>query len=151
MDHDRFRKLIRQLYSVVKELEQMFPGRHFTPDGHTVGSIGESIVAYAYDLQLAPASNPGFDATTADGRQVEIKATQAKRVAFRSCPEYAIVIRIKRDGDFDEFYNGPGSNIWAHFEGRRRPSNGQYQIGLPTLAKLGSAVDVADRIPRRQK
>jgi hypothetical protein len=34
----------------------MFPGGHFTPDGHMVGSIGEAIAAYHYgiDLSLVP-------------------------------------------------------------------------------------------------
>ncbi len=49
MDHERFRTLIGRLYGVVRELEDMFPGRHFTPDGHMVGSIGECLVADAYD------------------------------------------------------------------------------------------------------
>jgi hypothetical protein len=40
----------------------MFPGRHFTPDGHMVGSLGECLVAHAYGLELQTASNKGFDA-----------------------------------------------------------------------------------------
>ena len=63
MDYARFQRLIKNLYSTVKELENMFPGRHFTPDGHMVGSIGECLVADAYDLELMTASNKGFDAT----------------------------------------------------------------------------------------
>jgi hypothetical protein len=31
---------IRQIYAIVSDLENML-GRHFTPDGHMVGSIGE--------------------------------------------------------------------------------------------------------------
>ncbi|MPM11547.1 hypothetical protein SDC9_57893 [bioreactor metagenome] len=29
---------IRAIYKISNELENMFPGRHFTPDGHMVGS-----------------------------------------------------------------------------------------------------------------
>lgn len=32
---------IKILYSISQELEDLFPGRHYTPDGHMIGSIGE--------------------------------------------------------------------------------------------------------------
>jgi hypothetical protein len=63
MNHEKFKHLVEQLYKTVNELESMFPGRHFTPDGHMVGSIGECLVADAYDLTLENASNKGFDAS----------------------------------------------------------------------------------------
>ncbi len=93
IDHTRFQSLVQRLYQVVNELEEMFPGRPFTPDGHMVGSIGETIVADAFDLSLMPPSNAGFDALSPSGVKVEIKATQA-----RSCPEHAIVVKINKDG-----------------------------------------------------
>ena len=124
MDHEKFQSLIRQLYSTVAELEEMFPGRHFTPHGHMVGSIGECLVSDVYDLILETASNKGFDAVTANGKQVEIKATQSKSVAFRSEPEHTIVIKILPNGSFEEIYNGPGSLVWEQFEGKKRPMNG---------------------------
>lgn len=148
MDHARFQKSVRDLYSVVRELEEMFPGRPFTPDGHLVGSLGECLVADAYNLELMPPSNQGFDALAPDGRMVEIKATQAKSVAFRSCPKYCIVIRINSNGSFEEFYNGPGLLIWNCFENKPVPSNGQFQISLNQLARLHASVPVSGQIPR---
>jgi len=149
MDHFHFQRLIEKLYAVVTELEEMFPGRHFTPDGHMVGSIGECLVADAYDLKLEVASNEGFDATAQDGTRVEIKATQSKRVAFRSCPDHTIIIRINKNGTFEEVFNGPGTVIWAQFSGKPRPTNGQYQIGLKKLAKLASSVPSTKRLSRQ--
>ena len=148
MDHIKFQNLVKSLYSSVKELESMFPGRPFTPDGHMVGSIGECLVADAYDLELMPPSNQGYDAITRDGKKVEIKATQAKTVAFRSCPEHTIIIKINKDGTFDEFYNGPGDLIWQQFEGKKTPSNGQYQISLSKLTKLAGQVPESQKIKR---
>lgn len=46
MDTDRLPRIIEELYGLVRELEEMFPGRHFTPDGHLVGSIGECLAAH---------------------------------------------------------------------------------------------------------
>jgi len=148
MDHEKFQSLIKQLYSTVAELEEMFPGRHFTPDGHMVGSIGECLVSDAYDLILETASNKGFDALTASGKQIEIKATQAKSVAFRSEPEHTIVIKILPNGTFEEIYNGPGSLVWKQFTDKKMPSNGQYQISINKLKMLNESIDVDDRIPK---
>jgi len=146
MDHDKFQGLIKQLYSTVSELEAMFPGRHFTPDGHMVGSIGECLVADAYGLELKTASNKGFDAITLDGREVEIKATQSKSVAFRSEPEHTIVIKILPNGTFEEAYNGPGNLVWQQFAGKKIPSNGQFQISLNKLKELNKQVSESSRV-----
>ena len=148
MDHEKFQALVQRLYSMVSELEQMFPGRHFTPDGHMVGSIGECLVADAYGLELMVASNKGYDAMTPDGVCVEIKATQSKSVAFRSNPEHAIVIKIIPDGTFEEIYNGPGRLVWELFEGKPLPKNGQYQISLSRLKNLNRIVIDEERIIR---
>jgi hypothetical protein len=43
LDEKRFPELIRELYAVVRQLEEMFPGRPFTPDGHMVGSLAECL------------------------------------------------------------------------------------------------------------
>jgi len=147
MDQNKFQGLIKQLYATVNELESMFPGRHFTPDGHMVGSIGECFVANAYGLDLKTASNKGFDATTDDGKQVEIKATQSKSVAFRSEPEHAIIIKINPDGTFIEIYNGPGDLIWKQFLGKKTPSNGQFQISINKLKELNKQVSDSSRVP----
>ena len=148
MDHEKFKSLVKQLYATVNELESMFPGRHFTPDGHMVGSLGECLVADAYGLELMTASNKGYDAVTASGLEVEIKATQSKSVAFRSEPAHTIVIRILKDGSFEEIYNGPGSLVWKQFERKKLPSNGQYQISITKLTKLNKDVAEESRVPR---
>ena len=43
---------IRELYRITAELEEKYPGRRFTPDGHLVGSIGEVYAAEKYGLTL---------------------------------------------------------------------------------------------------
>ena len=103
---------IKELYVIVNELEKQFPGRRFTPDGHLVGSIGEVIAASYYGLTLLPASYETHDATSLDGRMVQIKATQIESVSLSSEPEYLIVLKIQRSGTTEEIYNGPGQQVW---------------------------------------
>ncbi len=148
MNHEHFQTQVKLIYQAVMELENMFPGRPFTPDGHMVGSLGECLVADAYDLELMPPSNEGYDAKTKDGKRIEIKATQSKSVAFRSCPEHTIIIKISKDGSFEECYNGPGTTIWETFRGKKLPSNGQFKISLTKVKKLFEGISEHERVPR---
>ncbi len=83
MDAKRFPELLKAIYDAVDGLEAMFPSRHFTPDGHMVGSIGEALAAHNYGLVLASASNECHDGVCG-GRQVQVKATQGTKVAITS-------------------------------------------------------------------
>ena len=145
MDKARLPQLLSDLYKIVAELEEMFPGRHFTPDGHLVGSLGECLAAYHYDLALLPASNKGSDAV-GNGVNVEIKATQGSRIALRSCPEHLLVIKLDQEGGFSEIYNGPGEPVWKTVASKPRPSNGQYQVSLSRLEPLMQNIPAAERI-----
>jgi len=46
---DRVPRLVGRLYEIVSELEELFPGRHFTLDGHIVGSLGDLLAQYRYE------------------------------------------------------------------------------------------------------
>src|SRR5690349_13046615 len=51
--------LVDQLQAIVRELEDMHPGRKFPLDGHLVGSIGEAAAEALFDLKLVTASSTG--------------------------------------------------------------------------------------------
>ena len=146
MDTERLPQIIMELYQLTNELEDMFPGRHFTPDGHLVGSIGEALAAYHYGLELLTASSKGEDAKW-KSFSVEIKATQGNRVAFRHPPERLLVLKLHLDGTWTEIYNGPGDVVWSLFSGKTVPSNGQYSVGIGTLKNLMNDVSEDQRIP----
>ncbi len=99
--------LITQLYAIVRKLNALFPGRPFTPDGHLVGSIGEVVAAFVYNLRLEKCSNPGFDAKTLDGRTVEIKLTAGKSVSIAEGPnpDLLLVLVLDQQHGFREAYN----------------------------------------------
>lgn len=147
LHEERFPEMIRSLYGLVARLEAMFPGRPFTPDGHMVGSLAECFAEHYYGVALHPCSNAGHDGH-ADGCNVEVKATQGSRIALRSGPERLLVFQLNRDGSFAEVYNGFGAPVWALCEGRSRPSNGQFQIGLAQLRRLMKDVPEEHRLKR---
>ena len=135
---------IKQLYKITNDLEQTYPGRKFTVDGHLVGSIGEVIVAEHYGLSLLPNSTKTHDAVSKEGKQVQIKATQVKGIAISSEPDYLIVIRILPDGSWEEIYNGPGKTAWE--SAGKMQKNGQRPISLSKLRNLMGSVDAKDKI-----
>ena len=137
---------IKALYEISQELETLFPGRHYTPDGHMIGSIGEALAAGCYNLELFPASEETHDAKAPDGRLVQIKATQIDRVALSSEPKWLLVLKIHKDGTFSEEYNGPGKLAWEYCG--KLQKNGQRPISLAKLRELQAAVPQAERLKR---
>lgn len=136
---------IRKIYELVSELEELYPGRHFTPDGHMVGSIGEVAAAEKYGLELFVASHPVHDAKAPDGRLVQIKATQGDRVVLSECPKHLIVLKLFQDGSFEEVFNGPGDVAWGLCG--KRQKTGQRQVSIVKLRKAMERVAPIDRLP----
>jgi hypothetical protein len=149
MDETRFPEIIKEIYGLVTEMEAMFPGRHFTPDGHMVGSIGEAIAHYYYGVELFLASHSGHDGKD-DNRLIQIKATQGKRISISSEPEYLLAFCLLSDGTFKEIYNGPGNLVWSQLENKQRPKNNQFQISLAKLKVLMQEVPEEQRIKRKR-
>jgi hypothetical protein len=142
---DEIPALVSALYGIVRRLEELFPGRRFTPDGHLVGSIGEVIAAHRYGLTLNRASSTGCDATAPDGRKVEVKATQGERVALRCQPSHLLVLHLDTKGGVAEIYNGPGEIMWPHVG--KQQINGQRPVSVTRLRTLMANVSPAQRLP----
>ena len=144
IDWNEVDALIRTLFDATDRLEAIFPGRKFTLDGHLVGSIGEVIAAHMFDLTLNAASTRGHDAIAVDGRRVEIKFTQGKQVAFRHCPDHAIVLARPRSRKLEVVYNGPGHLLWDG--SKPMPPNGQRPVSLAKLRRLDREVEHSARL-----
>ena len=143
----RLPELVRQIYAVVSELEQMAPGRKFTPDGHMVGSLGEVWAAHLYDLALLPNSTAIHDATGPGGRRVQVKTTQGTGVStYEEQPDHLLVLRLLREGQVEEWFNGPGALAWSVLG--RKAKNGQCRLSLSRLRALMPDVPKESRLPR---
>lgn len=149
-NEERLPEIIRALYRLIEELEAMFPGRHFTPDGHTVGSIGEALAAHYYGVKLLPASTKGRDATIGK-LSVEIKATQGDSIALRHEPDHLLVLKLHKNGSWSEIYNGPGNIVWQKVSHKQLPKNGQYQVRCNLLQEMMKNVPVQERLKERHR
>lgn len=127
---------VATIYRAVKELEEEYPERKFTPDGHLVGSIGEVVAAKALDLELYPMSQPGHDARDSNGSEVQIKMTGGKNVALYGDCERLVVLRIVSPEEAEIVYDGPGAAAWAC--AGRVMKNGQRNVSLAKLRALAA-------------
>lgn len=143
MDTSEFIKdKLRDLFLIVNELENMFPDRRFTLDGHLLGSIGEVLAEYYYGITLLPNSTKTHDGEV-NGRHVQIKITQGKSVDINDIPEYLLVLFLqKAEGKVYEVYNGPGDFL----KNCQKTKNGWYTRQLTTLSKLDKAVENDRRV-----
>lgn len=132
--------LIADLYKITRRLEELFKNRPFTPDGHLVGSIGEVVAEYIYDLILEDCSVPQIDAKTRDGRTVQIKLTGAKGRSYgirwsskmsAVKPDILLCLQMN-EGGFAEIYNGVFPEDLL--KGRPDSSNGQISLPLSLLS-----------------
>lgn len=134
---------VQQLIGIVAEIEREFPERHFTLDGHLVGSIGEIMAAYHYGVELYIASNPVHDGEI-NGRRVQIKITQQDTIMIDAEPEYLVVLYLSKKGKVYEVYNGPGK---APLESATKPDkHNNRHMRVNKLMKLDEGVSSDDRI-----
>lgn len=126
---------VAAIYRAVAELETLFPGRKFTPDGHLVGSIGEVVAAEALGLTLHPASYPGHDAFDANG-DVQIKMTGGRSVALYATCNRLVVLKVVSPEEAEIVYDGPGEPAWAG--AGKLGKNGQRVVSLHRLRAIAS-------------
>lgn len=147
---EKLSESIRELYAIVNRLETDYSqhNRHFTLDGHLLGSIGEVYATERYGIELTKSSSECHDGTTKDERKrdVQIKVTQRNTIGLSSEPKYLVVLRIDERGSFEEVFNGPGDIVWELVKDKKLPKNGQYQISLSKLRTLNENVALEDRI-----
>lgn len=137
------KKKVHRLIKIVKELEVDFPGRHFTLDGHLVGSIGEVMAAYYYGIELYPASAVAHDGEI-KGKKVQIKITQQEDIVINHEPEYLIALYLNKNGNVYEIYNGPGKEPWDNASKRDSHNNRHMRVNM--LMELDKGVKQKDRL-----
>ena len=134
---EELRRDIGNLVQIVKHLEEAFPERHFTLDGHLVGSIGEVLASYYYGVELYPPSAPKHDGCV-DGKEVQIKITQRDVVLLGEEPEYLLVLYLANTGAAFEVYNGPGKLVWDSVKSTDK--RGYKHLRVNKLMELDSLV-----------
>jgi len=144
---------VKQLLAIVDLLRKTYETKkkQFTLDGRLVGDIGEILAEEVYDIKLFEELQKHHDATSSDGRLVQIKATMQKNLTFPAdhIPLYYIGIKIHADGSFQEIFNGPGSIAWQAVKNRKLTKTNLHSVSISRLLKLNAEISAEERIPRR--
>lgn len=149
MTRDALAKGLHQIFFGIDGLKQAFPRRKFTIDGRLVGDVGEVLAALEYDLELDEKSQPAHDATTSDGKKVQIKATFKDSLTFSSIPDYYLGFKLYADGRYEEIFNGPGRVISDRYATRKGIGRTLLSFPIAALRKLSERVPSNERIRKR--
>ena len=147
--HQSITQALNLIFEGISQLKTTFPNRKFTIDGRLVGDIGEVIAALEYDLNLHETSQPDHDATTSDGRNVQIKATFKDQLTFKTIPDYYLGFKLFKDGRFEEIYNGPGDIIYKRYGHRKGIGKQLLSFPISELRELSKQVTPDQRILKR--
>lgn len=141
-DVEFIKQKLSELLRIVNELENRFPGRKFTLDGHLFGSLGEAIAVNFYNIDLSPTGTKTHDGTK-DGKKVQIKITQGDSVDINEIPEHLLVLFLsKQNNEIYEVYNGPCE--WL--KDCKRSSNRWYSSQLTKLYVENLKITDNDRL-----
>jgi hypothetical protein len=107
MSVEAVRHIIATMFSAQNALRELAPEFKWAGMGNVLGDFGEYICIESYNLTKAPEGSSGYDAVTADGKTVQIKANHASStVGFRGDADLLLVIRVESDGTVEEVYFG---------------------------------------------
>lgn len=114
------RKRCTRIFDSIEDLKDLADQkRQFTIDGRLVGDIGEFVASMDYALTLHETSKPGYDGETFDKRSVRIEATFRDHLTYRSRCELYLGLKFRKDGTYEEVYNGPARLIHQRFKHRK--------------------------------
>lgn len=95
-DINEMLSIYRNMVKEVETLEAMFGDRHFTLDGHIIGSIGEVAAANYYGIDLFTSSTKAIDGVV-NSKPIQIKVVQQDNVMLSydgegDSPYYLLVL-----------------------------------------------------------
>lgn len=149
MPRQAINEALRLIFQGIERLKTAFPNRAFTIDGRLVGDVGEVIAALEYDVVLHEVIQPHHDATTSDGRNVQIKATFKEALTFRTTPDYYLGFKLYPDGRHEEVFNGPGKVIYDRYVKRKGIGVSLLSFPIAELRRLSKMIPQEERVPRR--
>jgi hypothetical protein len=134
------RHIIATVFSAQNALRELAPEYKWAGMGNLLGDYGEFVCMEHYGLAKAPAGANGYDATTADGKTVQIKTNHAaSSIGFRGDADLMLVIHVQADGGFEELYYGDFQMVKE--SSRYSARDNKQSISISKLPKLREAQD----------
>jgi len=139
---------VKELQTIRMRLQEAFENQwQFPLDGLLVGDIGEAYAVAHFDLHPLGETRKVHDFKTSDGKKVQVKITQKKRLGLGlSAPtfDYLLAFFLTEDGNIELLYNGKGSRVYSQ-EGK----TARKSIAVTMLRKLNKKVPDDEKISSR--
>lgn len=143
------KEALAHIFRGISILGDAFGHRKFTIDGRLVGDVGEIIAELNYAIALDAVGQSHHDATTTDGRRVQIKATFKDQLTFRYTPDLYLGFKLHPDGEYEEVFNGPGRIIFDRYCHRKGIGERLLSFPVSELKRLSAQIGESDRVPKR--
>ena len=150
MSKKAIEEALNLIFSGIEKLQNAYPHRKFTIDGRLVGDIGEIIAERDYKITLDKKSKKDYDGTCEDTNdRVQIKATFKNSLTFKTVPTFYLGLKLSKNGNYEEIYNGPGQNIFEEFFDRAGIGEKQISLSIAKLQKLSHMIPEEEKIKKR--
>jgi hypothetical protein len=132
--------IIATIFSAQDALRDLAPGQRWAGMGNLLGDYGEYIALSNYNLKKAPGGADGYDAVTADGLKVQIKANHSSStIGFRGEADLLLVLKVESNAEWGELYYGPFKPIKEKATYSKRDNKHMIPVAkLQDLAKRKS-------------
>tara|TARA_B100000519_G_scaffold196594_1_gene203132 strand:+ start:56 stop:481 length:426 start_codon:yes stop_codon:yes gene_type:complete len=112
MSVEAVKHIIATVFSAQNALRDLAPEFNWAGMGNLLGDYGEYVCIKQYNLEKSPRGSRGYDATTNDGKTVQIKTNHAaSNIGFRGEADLMLVIHVKENGEFEEVYYGDFNKV----------------------------------------
>ncbi len=106
--------------------------------GNLLGDYGEYIALANYNLKKARGGADGYDATTAEGLKVQIKANHSSStIGFRGEADLLLVLKVENDAEWKELYYGPFKPVKERATYSKRDN--KYMIPVVKLEQIAKS------------
>jgi hypothetical protein len=129
--------ILASIFASQRALRALAPEYRWAGLGNLLGDFGELIATDHYGLTKAAPGSGDYDARTAEGKSVQIKANYAAdQIGFRGDAELLLVVGVKDDGSWEEIYYGPFAPVktQARFSAR----DNKHMIPVKKLRAISS-------------
>lgn len=138
MTTEAVRHIMATVFSAQNALRVLAPEYNWAGMGNLLGDYGEFMCVDMYGLKKATSGSSGYDALTASGQTVQIKANYASSsIGFRGEADLLLVVKVSDKGEISELYFGPFAPVQEH--ARRSERDNKWSISVSKLKKLAQA------------
>ena len=135
-EQEAVKHIVATIFSAQDALRDLAPDQRWAGMGNLLGDYGEYIAIGKYNLKKAAGAADGYDAITADGLKVQIKANHSSStIGFRGEADLLLVLKIDSNADWRELYYGPFKPVKEKATYSKRDN--KYMIPVAKLKDLG--------------